>query len=79
MFIAAFVAGLAVQGFQEVGKHSVEFAEEWGQLLNLSVFFFFGMIATSIRRNFAAVRPLRRAEPDSCACCPSRSRSPARA
>lgn len=43
MFIAAFVAGLAVQvGFQEAGKHSVEFTEEWGQLLNLSVFFLFG-------------------------------------
>ena len=45
MFIAAFVAGLAVQiGFQEAGKHSVEFAEEWGQLLNLSVFFLFGLV-----------------------------------
>ncbi len=45
MFIASFVAGLAVQvGFREVGKHSVEFAEEWGQLFNLSVFFLFGMI-----------------------------------
>jgi NhaP-type Na+/H+ or K+/H+ antiporter len=46
MFIAAFVAGLAVQfGFKEAGKHSVEFAEEWGQLLNLAVFFLFGMAA----------------------------------
>ena len=37
MFIAAFVAGLAVQvGFKEAGRHSVEFAEEWGQLLNLA-------------------------------------------
>ncbi len=45
MFIAAFVAGLAVQmGFKEAGKHSVEFAEEWGQLLNLSVFFLFGLV-----------------------------------
>jgi NhaP-type Na+/H+ or K+/H+ antiporter len=43
MFIAAFVAGLAVQvGFKEAGKHSVEFTEEWGQLLNLAVFFLFG-------------------------------------
>src|SRR5208283_3831473 len=34
MFIAAFIAGLAVQiGFKEAGRHSVEFAEEWGQLL----------------------------------------------
>jgi len=45
MFIAAFVAGLAVQvPFKEAGKHSVEFAEEWGQLLNLAVFFLFGMV-----------------------------------
>ena len=44
MFIAAFVAGLAVQfGFKDVGKHSVEFAEEGGQMLNLGVFFLFGM------------------------------------
>ena len=46
MFIAAFVAGLAVQpGFKEAGKHSVEFAEEWGQSFNLAVFFLFGMAA----------------------------------
>jgi NhaP-type Na+/H+ or K+/H+ antiporter len=45
MFIAAFVAGLVVQiGFKDAGKHSVEFADEWGQLLNLSVFFLFGMV-----------------------------------
>jgi sodium/hydrogen antiporter len=44
MFIAAFVAGLAVQvGFKEAGRHSVEFTEEWGQLLNLSIFFLFGL------------------------------------
>jgi sodium/hydrogen antiporter len=44
MFIAAFVAGLAAQlGFKEAGTHSVEFTEDWGQLLNLSVFFFFGL------------------------------------
>jgi NhaP-type Na+/H+ or K+/H+ antiporter len=48
MFIAAFVAGLAVQvGFKEAGKHSVEFAEEWGQLLNLSVFFLFGVVVVN--------------------------------
>ena len=45
MFIAAFVAGLAVQvRFKEAGKHSVEFTEEWGQVLNLSVFFLFGLL-----------------------------------
>ena len=46
MFIAAFVAGLVVQiGFKEAGKHSVEFAEEWGQLFNFSVFFLFGLVS----------------------------------
>ena len=45
MFIAAFVAGLLVQfGFPEVGRHSAEFAEGWGQFLNFSVFFFFGFL-----------------------------------
>ncbi len=51
MFIGAFVAGLTVQiRFQEAGKHSVEFAEEWGELLNLSVFFLFGVV---VMRNWA--------------------------
>ena len=45
MFIAAFVAGLAVQvGFKEAGRHGGEFTEGWGQLLNLSVFFLFGLL-----------------------------------
>jgi NhaP-type Na+/H+ or K+/H+ antiporter len=45
MFIAAFVTGLAVQvGFKEAGKHGGEFTEGWGQLLNLSVFFLFGLL-----------------------------------
>ncbi len=45
MFIAAFVAGLAVQvGFKPAGQHSVEFTEEWGQIINLSVFFLFGLL-----------------------------------
>jgi NhaP-type Na+/H+ or K+/H+ antiporter len=44
MFIAAFVAGLAVQiKFKEAVTHSVEFTEGWGQLLNYFVFFLFGM------------------------------------
>lgn len=48
MFIAAFVAGLAVQvGFTDAAKHSVEFTEEWGQLFNLSVFFLFGLLVAS--------------------------------
>lgn len=45
MFIAAFTAGLCVQvRFKDAGKHSVEFTEEWGQILNLSTFFLFGLI-----------------------------------
>ena len=55
MFIAAFVAGLAVQvGFKDAGKHSVEFAEEWGQLLNLAVFFLFGMVVVRDWPQFSA-------------------------
>jgi sodium/hydrogen antiporter len=55
MFIAAFVAGLAVQiGFKEAGRHSVEFAEEWGQLFNLSVFFLFGLVGV---RNWPQFNP----------------------
>ncbi|CAE6937717.1 cation:proton antiporter [Paraburkholderia domus] len=47
MFIAAFVAGLSAHvGFSEVGKHSVEFTEEWGQLFNYVVFFLFGLLVT---------------------------------
>jgi NhaP-type Na+/H+ or K+/H+ antiporter len=48
MFIAAFVAGLATQaGFRDVGRHSVEFTEEWGQLINFFVFFLFGLLVAS--------------------------------
>jgi NhaP-type Na+/H+ or K+/H+ antiporter len=53
MFIAAFVAGLAVQGvFPDAGRHGVEFTEEWGQALNLSVFFTFGMLVARDWRQF---------------------------
>jgi NhaP-type Na+/H+ or K+/H+ antiporter len=53
-FIAAFVAGLAIQiGFSEVGKHSVEFTEEWGQLFNLFVFFLFGLLVTRFWTQFS--------------------------
>ena len=45
MFIAAFVAGLAVQkGYKAAGKLSVDFGETWGHLVNLSVFFLFGIL-----------------------------------
>ena len=47
MFIAAFIAGLFVRArFKHAGKHSVEFTEEWGQVLNLSVFFMFGLMVS---------------------------------
>lgn len=46
MFIAAFVAGLAVQNrLKDAGKQSVEFTEGWGQLLNYFVFFLLGVFA----------------------------------
>jgi NhaP-type Na+/H+ or K+/H+ antiporter len=45
MFIAAFVAGLAVQaGFKEAHGESVAFTEDWGQLFDFFVFFLFGLI-----------------------------------
>ncbi|MEI5998094.1 cation:proton antiporter [Paraburkholderia bengalensis] len=54
MFIAAFVAGLATQAcFREVGEHSVEFAEEWGQLFNYFVFFLFGLLVTRVWAQFS--------------------------
>ena len=54
MFIAAFVAGLAVQwGFPEAGEESVEFTEQWGQLLNLSVFFLFGILVARYWHGFS--------------------------
>ena len=47
MFIAAYVAGLAVQaGFGEAGRQSLEFTEGWGQLFAYFVFFLFGLLAT---------------------------------
>lgn len=53
MFIAAFVAGMAVQiGFRDAVKESIAFAEEWGQLFNLSVFFLFGIIVVHNASDF---------------------------
>jgi NhaP-type Na+/H+ or K+/H+ antiporter len=53
MFIAAFVAGLVVQvNFRDAGTHSVEFAEEWGRILNLAVFFMFGLLVARDGRLF---------------------------
>jgi sodium/hydrogen antiporter len=45
MFIAAYVAGIAVQvGFKDVKALSVEFTEGWGQLFDYFVFFLFGLL-----------------------------------
>jgi NhaP-type Na+/H+ or K+/H+ antiporter len=49
MFIAAFVAGLCARaGFDDVGRRSVAFAEEWGQLFNFFVFFLFGLLVARV-------------------------------
>ncbi len=54
MFIAAFVAGLAVQrGFKVAAQHSVEFTEQWGQVFNLAVFFLFGLMVARAWPQFA--------------------------
>ncbi len=53
MFIAAYVAGLAVQaGFKEAGTHSLAFTEGWGQLFDYFVFFFFGLLVAMVWRQF---------------------------
>jgi NhaP-type Na+/H+ or K+/H+ antiporter len=55
MFIAAFVAGLAVQApFKEAGGHCVEFTEKWGQIINFCIFFLFGML---VMRDWREFRP----------------------
>ena len=53
VFIAAFVAGIAAQfGFRDVGRHTIEFAEGWGQLFNYLVFFFFGTVVAGAWTHF---------------------------
>ncbi len=56
MFIAAFIAGLATQvGFRKVGQHSIEFTEDWGQLLNNFVFFLFGLLVAQAWSQFSVM------------------------
>jgi len=44
MFIASFVAGLALQvGLKDEAPQSVKFSGQWGELANLAVFFLFGL------------------------------------
>lgn len=53
MFIAAYVAGFAVQiCFAKAGKHSVEFTETWGQLFDFFVFFLFGVLVGQACQQF---------------------------
>jgi NhaP-type Na+/H+ or K+/H+ antiporter len=53
MFIAAYVAGIAVQiGFAEASERSTEFAENWGQLFNFFVFFLFGLLVARVWTSF---------------------------
>jgi NhaP-type Na+/H+ or K+/H+ antiporter len=54
MFIAAFIAGLAVQiGFADAGRHGADFAEGWGQFFNFFVFFLFGLIVAPVIASFS--------------------------
>jgi len=59
MFIAAYVAGLAVQaGFHNAGSRSLEFTEGWGQLFDYFVFFLFGLLAARAFRQFSPLHAL---------------------
>jgi NhaP-type Na+/H+ or K+/H+ antiporter len=59
VFIAAYVAGLTVQiGFRDVGMHSFEFSEGWGQLFDYFVFFLLGLLAALAFRQFSPVHAL---------------------
>ncbi len=56
MFIAAYVAGLAVQtGFRDAEEQSLQFTEGWGQLFAYFVFFLFGLLAALAFRQFILV------------------------
>jgi NhaP-type Na+/H+ or K+/H+ antiporter len=59
MFIAAYVAGLAVQvGFRDASVLSVEFIDGWGQLFDYFVFFFFGLLVALAFDHFNLVHAL---------------------
>jgi NhaP-type Na+/H+ or K+/H+ antiporter len=54
MFIAGYVAGIAVQvGFREAAEQSVAFTEGWGRLLDFFVFFLFGMLVALALTRFS--------------------------
>ena len=59
MFLAAYVAGIAVQvGFKDVKALSVEFTEGWGQLFDYFVFFLFGLLVARAFKHFSFVHTL---------------------
>lgn len=59
MFIAAYVAGLAVQvGFPDAGTHSIEFTEGWGQLFDFFIFFLFGILTAMAFGHFTLLHGL---------------------
>lgn len=54
MFIAAYVAGLAIQaGFRDAEAQSLQFTEGWGQLFGYFVFFLFGLLSALAFREFS--------------------------
>ncbi len=53
-FIAAFVSGLTVRvGFKHVSKRMIEFSKQQGHLLNLFIFFLFGLVAGPVLEEFS--------------------------
>jgi NhaP-type Na+/H+ or K+/H+ antiporter len=59
MFIAAYVAGIAVQvGCRDASALSVEFIDEWGQLFVYFVFFLFGLLVALAFTRFSLVHAL---------------------
>src|SRR5215831_2693412 len=59
MFIAAYVAGIAVQiGFKDVGALSLEFIDGWGQLFDYFVFFLFGLLVALTYTRFSLAHAL---------------------
>src|SRR5215471_18428695 len=59
MFIAAYVAGIAVQvGFRDVSALSLEFIDGWGQLFDYFVFFFFGLLVALTYTRFSLAHAL---------------------
>jgi NhaP-type Na+/H+ or K+/H+ antiporter len=59
MFIAAYVAGIAVQvGCRDASVLSVEFIDGWGQLFDYFIFFFFGLLVALACRHFSLAHVL---------------------